>query len=456
MGRFEARRPRVLPGRVPLYRAQPFDRDDRPRVRPRRTLALRTAACAARHRTGVALRQGLDGLPRGAGDQCNVRLARRSTGVCTRAHPSPRPSAGARRSRTRTRAAGSALHVVHALGADRVSAGSCGGGHRCPRPRSTERAEHRRVRRLRRSRELCSPSIRGAPSVLPCRPRGCARARAARQGHVAPSLAWRSGPRARNGRPCSRGPRTQHRLLPELPARRHQRRKPGVLPRPERADPRDRHRARASTRCHSRSGWRNRASSHPRRARVRAADVDGHDRVAAPGIDLRRHARRADALHVLPRSAVGSVLPPLRRPRLAAAPDTRSRVARLAYGGAHDSADQCSDRTGKGARARALRCRTDPAGLQRPRGQDLGRALPRSPGRDRARHGRRVGPPEARDDRCAGFCRRVHGRALSRCLRIRLREHAPRAADIRRRQSVVGRRAPIWGRCAWCWYRAAP
>ena len=112
-----------------------------------------------------------------------------------RAHTSHRSSASACRSRARARVAGSALHVVHALGADRVSAGSCGGRHGVPRPRSTEHTKHRRVRRLCSTRELCSPSVRRAASMLPRRPRGML-AREQHQGHVATALAQRRGPRA--------------------------------------------------------------------------------------------------------------------------------------------------------------------------------------------------------------------------------------------------------------------
>ena len=223
---------------------------------------------------------------------------------------------------------------------------------------------------------------------------------------AAPALARRRRARARHRRSRGRRPRAQHRLLPELPPRRDRLRQPLLLARPERAHPRGRHRARAAAGSDSRSGRGDRASAHPRRARVRAPHRDGDDRVAAPGVDLRRHARGADAVHVLPRPAVGSVLSLIRRSRLGSAPDPRPRVARPADGGAHDSADERRDRPGQDPRARALRRRTDPAGLQRPRRQDVGRALPRAPRRDRARHARRVGPAEGRNDRRARLRRR--------------------------------------------------
>ena len=69
--------------------------------------------------------------------------------------------------------------------------------------------------------------------------------RTARQGHL--RRHWRSACCARAGdrRARGRGPGAQHRLLPELPSRRHRRRQPGLLARPERLDPRDRYRDRA-------------------------------------------------------------------------------------------------------------------------------------------------------------------------------------------------------------------
>ena len=186
-----------------------------------------------------------------------------------------------------------------------------------------------------------------------------------------------------------------------------------------------------------------RASAHPRRARLRAPDLDRHDRAAAPGVDLRRHARGADAVHVLPRPAVGSVLSLICRSRLAAAPDPRSRVARPADG-----------------RARPLRSRaprSDRARSTRPsssRSHGSSRPTTASPARRRTRSSSRSSPgscssrvaawarPKVATIVALAFAAAYMGALSVGAYAFDSANTRRRAADVRRQQSVLGRRPP--------------